>query len=299
MDILILDEEIHLAQKVALRLHAEGNNCTHISNIKEINFDLVYDIILLSTNISSSDVEKIIKKSPKSIILLLVSYVSDATVTKPLKDGALDYIVKPFIMDELVRKIYHYKEFKELKNQNNNLNNYIDFAFNNIKYDMEIPKTLPFIIEANDQRVADKIVFEVAKKLNKTIKFISLENHTKIEPSNFANELLYIYDFHFIKKSSRDIILNTIENYDVIICALEDIGETVYPKVNPKTTTKISTVDSILTINDYVKMMVLNFQNKYPDTELSRRLGISRKSLWEKRKKFGIEKNKGAKKGDV
>ena len=39
--------------------------------------------------------------------------------------------------------------------------------------------------------------------------------------------------------------------------------------------------------------MVLSFQDKYPDTELSKRLGISRKSLWEKRKKFGIEKNKG------
>jgi DNA-binding NtrC family response regulator len=39
-------------------------------------------------------------------------------------------------------------------------------------------------------------------------------------------------------------------------------------------------------------MMVLNFQNNYPDTELSKKLGISRKSLWEKRKKFGIEKDK-------
>ena len=38
-----------------------------------------------------------------------------------------------------------------------------------------------------------------------------------------------------------------------------------------------------------------NFQDKYPDTELSRRLGISRKSLWEKRKKFGIEKIKNVK----
>jgi DNA-binding NtrC family response regulator len=38
--------------------------------------------------------------------------------------------------------------------------------------------------------------------------------------------------------------------------------------------------------------MVLNFQHTYPDTELSKKLGISRKSLWEKRKKFGIEKDK-------
>ena len=296
MNILILDEEIYLAQKVALRLQEEGHSCTHVSNIKEINFEIKYDTILLSTNISSMDVEKIIHKYDASIIILLVSYVNDSTVTKPLKDGADDYIVKPFIMDELIRKIYHYKEFIKLQNENNNLNNYIDFAFNNVEYEVDIPTKLPFIIEANNQRVADKIVFDVAKKLNKTIKFISLENHTKIEPSNFANELLYIYDFHFIKKSSREIILNTIGQYDVIISTLEDIEDTPFPKINIKTTSKISTVDSILTINDYVKLMVINFQNKYPDTELSKRLGISRKSLWEKRKKFGIEKNKGNKK---
>jgi DNA-binding NtrC family response regulator len=39
-------------------------------------------------------------------------------------------------------------------------------------------------------------------------------------------------------------------------------------------------------------MMFLSFQTKYPDTELSKKLGISRKSLWEKRKKLGIEKKK-------
>ena len=129
MDILILDEEIHLAQKVALRLQEEGHHCIHISNIKEINFSLNYHIILLSTNISSIDVEKIIKEYSNSIIILLVSYVSDATVSKPLKDGANDYIVKPFIMEELVRKIYHYKECKELKRENHNLYNYLEFAF--------------------------------------------------------------------------------------------------------------------------------------------------------------------------
>ncbi|MDY0193953.1 MAG: DNA-binding response regulator, partial [Aliarcobacter butzleri] len=51
-------------------------------------------------------------------------------------------------------------------------------------------------------------------------------------------------------------------------------------------------ITNIMTINDYVKMMVMSYQNKYPDTELSKKLGISRKSLWEKRKKLDIEKKK-------
>jgi len=293
MNILILDEEVYLAQKVAMRLQEEGNNCTHVANIKEIDFTTSYDVVLLSTNISSSDVHKIIVNFKSSIVILLVSYINDTTVTKPLRDGASDYIVKPFIMDELVRKIYHYDEFKRLKQNNLNLQNYISFAFNNIKEVDNIPKTLPFAIETKDQRVADKIVFDVAKKLHKTIKFISLEHHTKINPEEFRDELLYIYDFHYAKKASKDLILNTIPNYNVIICSLEDLGEIQYPKVTIESANKLSIVDSILTINDYVKLMVVSFQNKYPDTELSRRLGISRKSLWEKRKKFGIEKNRG------
>jgi len=295
MNILILDEEVYLAQKVAIKLQEEGNNCTHVSNIKEIKFETEYDTILLSTNISSNDVSKILSGFKDSIIILLVSYINDTTVTKPLRDGADDYIVKPFIMDELVRKIYHYDEFKKLKKQNENLTNYIDFAFYNIEHDENIPSTLPLVIETNDQRVADKIALDVAQRLNKSIKFISLEKHTKIEPKDFRDELLYIYDFHFIKKASKELILKTIEDFDVIICSLEELGDIPYPKISIKSTNKLSTVDSILTINDYVKFMVTSFQDKYPDTELSRRLGISRKSLWEKRKKFGIEKQKGIK----
>jgi len=294
MNILIIDEEVYLAQKVAMRLLEEGHHCNNVTNIKEVDFSTKYDTILLSTNLSSSDVSKIITSFKEySTILLLVSYVNDTTVTKPLKDGALDYIMKPFIMDELVRKIYHYEEFKQLKQTNHNLQNYLDFIFDDIKYKVKVPKKLPFIIETNDQKIADKIVFEVAKQLNKTIKFVSLEHHTKIEPSDFKDELLYIYDFHYIKQTSKEIILNTISDYDVIICSLGDIGDVPYPKLDIKSFASFSSVDSILTINDYVKMMITNFQDKYPDTELSRRLGISRKSLWEKRKKFGLEKSKG------
>jgi transcriptional regulator of aromatic amino acid metabolism len=151
---------------------------------------------------------------------------------------------------------------------------------------------LPFIIETNDQRVANKIVFETAIKLHKPIKFISLKHHTKIEPSDFENELLYIYDFHYLKTNSQQIILNTIKEFDAIIATSEEIENTILPKVKVTISNRLSNVDSILTINDYVKMMVVTFQDKYPDTELSKKLGISRKSLWEKRKKFGIEKIK-------
>jgi DNA-binding NtrC family response regulator len=58
-----------------------------------------------------------------------------------------------------------------------------------------------------------------------------------------------------------------------------------YPK-------KIFLEDEILSIEEYIKFIITTHQNKLPDTELSKKLGISRKSLWEKRKKYGIFKQK-------
>jgi DNA-binding NtrC family response regulator len=55
---------------------------------------------------------------------------------------------------------------------------------------------------------------------------------------------------------------------------------------------KIFDHGDILCIDDYVKYVITTFQGKFPDTELSKKLGISRKSLWEKRKKYGIAKKK-------
>jgi DNA-binding NtrC family response regulator len=48
----------------------------------------------------------------------------------------------------------------------------------------------------------------------------------------------------------------------------------------------------IMSIEEYIKYIIKKYEGKYPDTELSRRLGISRKSLWEKRKKHGLTKKK-------
>jgi response regulator of citrate/malate metabolism len=293
MEILILEDDIYLAQKVASRLQDEACNPTHHATISDVDDSKHYDTILLSTNIPVGNTEDIIKRYPNSIIILLVSYVSDATVAKPLKAGANDYVLKPFSMDELIRKIKHFEEFNKLQNKNRCLTNYMDFLFESTSCDIDLPNHFPFLIETNDQKVADKIVFESAKKLNKEIKFLSISKDLRVDVTKFSDKLIYIYDFHNIKNTSKEILLKSIEGLDVILCSFENEDDIPFEKVVVKNeNTNITPNDSILTINDYVKMIVLKFQSKYPDTELSKKLGISRKSLWEKRKKFGIEKVK-------
>jgi DNA-binding response OmpR family regulator len=294
MNILILEDEIYLAQKVASRLQEEGYSTTHHVSYNEIDKTVKYDTILLSTNVQVGDTQNIIKKYKDCIIILLVSYLNDATVTKPIKAGAHDYVLKPFMMDELIRKIKHYVEFKQIKQENSFQKNYINFLFSKTNYDtnIKIPKELPFLIQTNEQNIADMIVQNISKEIKKDIEYISLANEPKIDPIKYKNKIIYIYDFHTLKNTAKDFLLRTLAEYDVIFCSLEEEDNLPFEKVVINNDKKMTITDSILTINDYVKLIVLKFQSKYPDTELSKKLGISRKSLWEKRKKFGIEKQR-------
>ena len=296
MNILIIENEVYLAQKVVSRLLDDGHNCDFVENVNLENLTKEYDIVLLSTSISSSIVKGVIKKyGQNSIILLLVSYISDETVTNPIKDGAKDYIMKPFLMDELVRKIYHYKECKAIRRELKVLKDYFEFTMSDIDIkDVLVPLSFPLLIETNFQSYADKLVFEIAKKVDLPIKFISLSsaNWQKQITNQFERTIIYLTDYHTLKRNVKDQLIKQILDKKCVICSLESDDEFTHKKVVFNSKNKSLDHSQIMSINDYIKTIVINHQNRYPDTELSKRLGISRKSLWEKRKKLEIDKKK-------
>lgn len=296
MNILIIENEVYLAQKVVSRLLDDGHNCDFVENVNLENLTKEYEIILLSTSISSSIVKGVIKKyGQNSIILLLVSYISDETVTNPIKDGAKDYIMKPFLMDELVRKIYHYKECRAIRRELKVLKDYFEFTMSDIDIkDVLVPFSFPLLIETNFQSYADKLVFEIAKKVDLPIKFISLSsaNWQKQITNQFERTIIYLTDYHTLKRNVKDQLIKQILDKKCVICSLESDDEFTHKKVVFNSKNKSLDHSQIMSINDYIKTIVINHQNRYPDTELSKRLGISRKSLWEKRKKLEIDKKK-------
>ncbi|RXJ68016.1 response regulator [Halarcobacter ebronensis] len=292
MNILIIESEIYLAQKVVSRLLDDGHNCDFVESPNIENLTKDYDIILLSTSLPGPLCKTIIRRYSDSIIILLVSYISDETVTDPIKEGAKDYIMKPFIMDELVRKIYHYRECRSLRKELQTLRDYQSFQFLNVDTSGAVlPTTFPLLIETNSQISADKLAFDLSRKLDLQMKFISLssDNWQKQVNERF-NGMLYLTDYHALKKSSKDNLIRVIEDKKAILVSLESEDEFPFTKIEFQKNEQIIPTNSIMTINDYVKMIVVSYQGKYPDTELSKKLGISRKSLWEKRKKLGIEK---------
>jgi len=296
MNILIIENEIYLAQKVVSRLLDDGHSCDYIESPNIDNLTKEYDIILLSTSLPSILCKNIIKRySKNSIILLLVSYISDETVTNPIKDGAKDYIMKPFIMDELVRKIYHYKEYRSMRRELQTLREYINFTMADIDTsDVLLPPSFPTLIETNSQKCADKLVFELSRKMDMPIVFISLTSPSwqKQIAAVDGKIIIYLTDFHSLKRNAKDNLIKIIEDKNCIVSTMETEENFPYRKIEFTNDDILMSNSNIMTISDYVKLMVVSYQNKYPDTELSKKLGISRKSLWEKRKKLGIEKKK-------
>lgn len=296
MKILIVENEIYLAQSISTKLTELGHNCEVATTIKDAIKSEDFDAVLLSTNISGQNFYPVIDRYKNAIIILMVSYVSNDTVSGPLKAGANDYILKPFMIEELVRKLNHLQDYINFKKENETYRSYIDHLLKKKPPHEITNKTkLPLLLRVNYQKNADAIVFKYAKDFNESFTFISLEDADALSQLKkiHDNELVYLINFQNLKKSDKSKVLSLIQNRRVILSTTDLNDETEdIESIEVKNDEGVFEKGDILSIENYVKYIIVKYQNKFPDTELSKKLGISRKSLWEKRKKYGISKKK-------
>lgn len=294
MKLLILENEVYLAQSIADKLSDVGYECTISQNIPKERVD--YHAILISSNIYNQNCEFFIRQHSDSIIIMMISYISDDTVSKPLLAGARDYVLKPFMIDELVRKIRHYNEFAKNKQVLDFYNAYFDF----IQKELNTPSLLqynpPFIIKSTSQRSADIYAMKYAREKNILFEFVTLKD--KEYKNIFKNppqkrKIYYITNLEELKRQERKEFLELAHRYPLIISFIST------DKVSFQQVIDISHIPNtqelggdIMSIHDYVKTIIAKFESRYPDIELAKKLGMSRKSLWEKRKKYGLLRKK-------
>ncbi len=295
MKILIIENEIYLAQSIATKLGELGHVCEMCTSTKDAIKSTNYDVVLLSTNINGQDFNPVIETFKNSIVILMVSYISNDTVSKPLSAGAKDYILKPFMIEELIRKIDHYQDYERLKKRNEAYEKYLTHSFSSVSQDHDYKSLeLPLFISSSFQKHSDAFAFEYAQEKNLPIHFLTLSDPKSFnEVSSLPqNCIIYIIDYQVLKKADKKTFCDLISDKKVIIASTDKIEDVAHPVLEIKSENNIFDKGEILPIEDYVKFIVLNYQSKYPDTELSKKLGISRKSLWEKRKKYDIIKKK-------
>lgn len=296
MKVLIIENEIYLAQSIANKLSDSRLECIIAHSLKEVQKDH-YDVILASFGTINEGYTELSKAYSQAIIILMIAYINDDTVIKPLRNGVTDYIVKPFIVDELIRKITHYRTYREINEEIGFYRNYFSF----IERELGTPELFlynpPFVIKSNAQRGADIYAMRYAREKHMQFHFYSLKEEMwksifRVPPKK--NEIYYITNLEELKKSERKDFLEVALKYNVIVSIVS--GEKIaFPQVIDITrqTNNMELGGEILSVKEYEKLIISKYENRYPDIELAKKLGMSRKSLWEKRKKYGIiRKNK-------
>lgn len=295
MKILIVENEVYLAQSISAKLVDHNCKCEIATTVKDAIKNEKYDAVLLSTSMNGQNFMSVVEHHKNSIIILMVSYVNNDTVSAPLKAGAKDYIMKPFIMDELINKIKHYSEFDKIKQENEFLKEFLRDIFYGITTPEVAKKIeLPTLILSPSKKHADAYAYRLALAKSMTIKSMRVENIVDFKTIKNANPniLYYLHEFDMLKKAEKQSFLDSIQGSNCVVYSSCDDSEWPYGVVQIESSDSPLGSGDILAVEEYVRSVLEQFQDKYPDIELAKKLGISRKSLWEKRKKHGINKKK-------
>ncbi|RDU68818.1 hypothetical protein CQA62_05375 [Helicobacter cholecystus] len=295
MTVLVIENEIYLAQSIATRLGSLGYECHIVSTIHEAMQKDKFNIILLSSNAGGSLCEMFIRQNSQAIIIMMIAYVSEDTVTKPLKAGAKDYILKPFMIDELIRKINHQKDYLNLTRQLIFYEEYFSFLESEITLMDTSKYHPPFVIKSNSQKAVDVYVIKYAKERKLALKFSTLKLYRwKDILQNISKDItLYITHSENLKKNEFKELLNKISGKNVIVSIITD-EDIQFPQViDLAYNESFSDLEgNILPIKEYEKRVIQKFENIYSDAKLAEKMGISRKNLWEKRKRYRLERKK-------
>ena len=287
MKILIIESESYLAQSIANKLGALGHECTNAASLAAAaGLTEEFEAVLLSTSWSGASFYPLIEKFRRSIIILMVAYVDSETVLNPVKAGATDYIQKPFMIEELIKKIEHYAQFRSLKSQNEAY----EALLKEISLSCEIPHTrlaqikFPLLLRG-DAAARAAAVFKIALALKSRLKILSAQGPELLER---GAEIFYAPDFDSLSGAQKEKFISKTKSMRLIAGS---IG--AQKGFNDEITLGNSKERSeILSIEEYVKLTIVAHQDEYFDSDLAAALGISRKSLWEKRKKYGIARKK-------
>lgn len=136
--ILVVDDEPNSTQLLRKVLVKKGYNVTEENdskNAQKLINEKFFDIIisdLQMPEVSGLDLLKM--KPPKSLFIMITGYGSVASAVESMKNGAFDYVNKPFNLEEFTLKVEKAADKINMTKQIDNLKNIIDekYQFNNI-----------------------------------------------------------------------------------------------------------------------------------------------------------------------
>ena len=139
--ILVVDDEKSMREFLEIMLRKEDYKVSLAPNGEEVLRLLerdIFDLVLLDIRMPKMDGIAVLKKikalSPETVVIMITAYASADTAIKAMKEGAYDYITKPFKIEEIKLIIKNALEKKNLQKENTLLKQVIRdrYHFDNI-----------------------------------------------------------------------------------------------------------------------------------------------------------------------
>lgn len=140
-NILIVDDEKLIRMSLEDRLMKEGYAVTSLSNaieglkvLQSINFDAVITDFRLPKMDGIDFLREIKKVSSDIVVIIMTAYGSIENAVVSMKEGAYDYVTKPFSLEELIIKLQKALKHKAVLTENRMLKQQIrtQYGYDNI-----------------------------------------------------------------------------------------------------------------------------------------------------------------------
>ena len=112
MKILIVDDEEDLTTTLVERMEIRGYEAVAVQTGEEALAqvrDNIFDVVVLDIKLKGEDGVEIMKQikqvKEKLPVILLTGHMSGEASEEGLKAGAIDYIIKPIDIEDLIRKL--------------------------------------------------------------------------------------------------------------------------------------------------------------------------------------------------
>ncbi len=123
--ILIVDDEEDICRALKFLLTMEGYSVKTalsgkdaLDKIKKVHFDLVLSDLKMEGMDGLELLRAVKKQSPSTVFVMMTAYASVENAVEAMKSGASDYIVKPFVNEDVKLRIKRLLEHRRLKMEN-------------------------------------------------------------------------------------------------------------------------------------------------------------------------------------
>ncbi len=124
-NILVVEDEPIIQESLLRLLQRQGHDATGVASVAEAEENSIntYDLIISDLRLPGEPGTELISRAAPTPVLIMTSYSTVQSAVEAMKQGAVDYISKPFNHDEMIMTVKRILDKARIEQQNTILQN--------------------------------------------------------------------------------------------------------------------------------------------------------------------------------